>query len=186
MSRFFCAGITMETWTQSEIIYDGQIISLRTGSARLDDGREVSREVVEHPGAVAVVPYAEGKVILVRQYRISVGQYLLEIPAGTMEGDEDPEDRARAELKEETGCTAGRMIPAGSFYPSPGVLSEKLHVFLALEIERGEQQLEEDENIEVVEMSIDEVRRHLRENLFEDGKSLIGLAALLRYIDGGE
>jgi len=172
----------METWIDSETLYEGKIVTLKRGRVRLDDGQEAIREVVEHNGGVAVAPRLGDSVILVRQYRIAVGKELLELPAGKLEGDEDPLERGRIELEEETGYRAARMIPAGYFYPSCGILSEKLHVFLALDLEKVEQRLEWDEVIEVVEMPLSEVRQRLMANAFEDAKTIIGLHALLAHV----
>lgn len=168
----------MERWVSSETVYSGKIIVLRTGTVRLDDGVEAFREVVEHPGAVGVLPSFSDSVLLVRQYRIAVGKELLEIPAGKLEGDETPEHRGRVELEEEAGYRAGKMTSLGSFYPSCGILAEKLHLFLATELEQTEQRLEADERIECVRLSHEEVRRRLEAHEFEDGKTIIALHAM--------
>ena len=105
----------------------------------------------------------------------------MELPAGKLEGDEEPLERGRIELEEETGYRAGRMIPAGHFYPSCGFLTEKLHVFLAIDLEKTRQKLEWDEAIEVVEMPLLEVRQRLQANAFDDAKTIIGLHALLAH-----
>ncbi len=173
----------METWIRSETLYKGKIVNLRIGDVRLDDGREAFREVVEHNGGVGIVPCLGDSVVLVRQYRVAVGRYLLEIPAGKLEGDEDAEARGRLELKEETGYTAGRFVSAGHFFPSPGCFTEKLYIFLAFDLQEGEQDLEHDEQVERVELSMDEVRRRLARHEFEDGKTIIGLRALLDHLD---
>lgn len=171
----------METWIDSETLYEGKIVTLRRGRVRLDDGQEAIREVVEHNGGVVVAPRVGDSAVLVRQYRIAIGKEILELPAGKLEGDEDALERGRIELEEETGYRAGRMIPAGHFYPSCGILSEKLHVFLALDLEKTQQKLEWDEVIEVVEMPLSEVRQRLQANTFDDAKTIIGLHALLAH-----
>ncbi len=171
----------METWVRRETMYQGKLVTLCRGSVRLDDGRQALREVVEHPGGVAIVPFSGDTVVFVRQFRVAVGKDMLEVPAGKLEGNEEPEHRARAELEEETGYRAGRLVPAGHFYPSPGFLTEKLHVYLALDLERTAQRLEWDEAIEVVELSIEDVRRRLAAHIFDDAKTIIGLHALLAY-----
>ena len=110
----------MESWVQDETVYEGRVVSLRVGEARLDDGTIVPREVVEHPGGVGVVPVLDDAVVLIRQYRIAIGRDVLEIPAGKLEGDEEPESCGRRELEEETGYRAGRMVAVGSYYASGG------------------------------------------------------------------
>jgi len=173
----------METWTDSAKKYEGKIVDVRFGTVRLSDGQEATREVVEHPGGVGVVPYTGDGVILVKQYRIAVEQHILEIPAGKLEGVEDPEARGRAELEEEAGYVAGQMIPAGAIYPSVGFLTEKIHLFLALDLAETARRPEWDEDIEVVTLSLDEIRARLRANAFEDAKTIVGLYALLNYLE---
>lgn len=179
-------NISVERWVSSETVYSGKIITLRTGTVRLDDGIEAFREVVEHPGAVGVLPSFSDSVLLVRQYRIAVGKELLEIPAGKLEGDETPEHRGRVELEEEAGYRAGKMVSLGHFYPSCGVLTEKLHLFLATELEQTEQRLETDERIECVRLSHEEVRRRLEAHEFEDGKTIIALHAMFARAAHGD
>ncbi len=173
----------METWVQSKKIYEGKIISLRVGDVRIDDDATSLREVVEHPGGVAVVPVLDDSVILVKQFRIATGQHLLELPAGKLEGDEDPEQRGIQELQEETGYKPNKMIPVASFYASPGYTSEMIHVFLAFDLEHVGQNPEEDERIELVRLPIKEISQTIAENRIPDGKTIIGLQALLTYLD---
>jgi ADP-ribose pyrophosphatase len=174
----------MERWNESKLLYDGRVVRLRIGEVTLDDGTQAFREVVEHPGGVCVVPFTGHSVILVKQFRIAIGDYVLEAPAGKLEGPEEPEARGRAELEEETGHRAGQMIPAGFIYASVGYCSEKIHLFLALDLVKTEQRLEDDERIELVEMPIEDIRRGLAANAFEDGKTVVGLYALLNHLEG--
>lgn len=174
----------METWIDSAKKYEGKIVDVRFGTIRLDDGREATREVVEHNGGVGVVPYTGDGVILVRQYRIAVEKHILEIPAGKLEGVEDPEARGRAELEEEAGYIAGKMISAGFIYPSVGFLTEKIYLYLALDLTETQRNPEWDENIEVVTLSMNEIRTRLRANEFQDAKTIAGLYALLNHLEG--
>jgi len=173
----------METWDKSDILYDGAVVRLRVGTVRLDNGAEARREVVEHPGGVAVVPFTGDSVILVKQYRIAAGEYVVELPAGKLEGAEDPRHRGACELEEETGHRAGRMLPVGCYYMAIGFCSEQVHLFLAFELEKTAQRLEEEERIELVELSLDEVRAGLRAHRFNDAKTALGLQALLDHLD---
>ncbi len=174
----------METWIRRETVYKGRIVTVTNGVVRLADGAEAPREVIEHPGAVGIVPFDGEAVLFVRQYRIAVGKLMTEIPAGKLEGDESPETRARIELEEETGHRAGRLVPAGMFHPSVGVFSEAIHLFLAFDLIATAQRLETDERIEVERIPLDEVRRRLAANAFEDAKTIIGLHALLGHLGG--
>ncbi len=172
----------MEIWRENRIVYEGRIVRLRTGDAELDDGRLAYREVVEHPGGVCVVPFTGHSVILIRQYRIALGQYIIEAPAGKLEPGDSPLSRGEAELEEEIGYRAGRMLPIGRIYSSVGFCSEIIHLFLGLDLKKTAQRLEEDERIELVELPLDEMREGLRTHRFEDAKTVAGLYALLDYL----
>ncbi len=181
-----CEGrerLQMETWEQDEVIYDGAIFRVRKGEVRLDDGTLAPREVMDHPGGVAVVPYHDGKVYLVRQYRIAVGDEVLELPAGRLEGDEDPAERAAAELEEEAGLTAGRLVHVATCYASPGCSSELDHIFLGLDVRKTEARPEYDEVLEPVELTLEQVEDMLDHLVFNDAKTIIGLRELQRYLD---
>jgi len=174
----------MERWIEQKTVFDGRIFDVQTGEARMDDGTVAYREMVRHPGGVCVAPLHDGKVILIRQFRIAVDDYVLELPAGKLEGNEDPEFRGRAELAEETGYRAGRMVPVGFTYASVGYCSERIHLYLAFDLEPVGQNLEFDEAIEVVEMPLDEVRRRLATNAIPDAKTVVGLTRLFNHLDG--
>lgn len=172
----------METWIDRENLYDGKLIQLQRGRVQLDDGQQALREVVNHPGGVAVVPVLEDDVVFVRQFRIAVDRDVLEIPAGKLEADDTLEERAQAELAEEIGFRAGRLVPIGHMLPSPGFLNETLHLFLAFDLSPVERNPDWDENIEIVRMPLASVRAMLRDHAFEDGKTRIGLHCLLDHL----
>jgi ADP-ribose pyrophosphatase len=174
----------METWIHRETAFTGRLIRIDHGTVRLDDGREAKREVMVHPGGVGVVPVLDDAVVLVRQFRIAIGREMLEIPAGKFEPGDTPELRARLELEEETGFSPGRLEPIGRMYPSVGFLSEALHLFLAFDLRPVPPRPEWDEQIEIVRMPLAEVRARLRAHEFEDGKTRVGLHALLDRLDG--
>jgi ADP-ribose pyrophosphatase len=166
----------MEELIRREYPYRGRILNLRLDRVRLPDGRETTREVAEHRGAVAIVAVdAQGRVILVRQYRHAVERDLLEIPAGTLEPDEPPEQTAPRELKEETGYSAQRWEPLGRFYPSPGVLSEEMHLYLARDLVEGMSEAMEDENIEVEKVPLPDALDMVARGEIVDAKSIVGL-----------
>jgi ADP-ribose pyrophosphatase len=173
----------MENWTQSELIYEGRIFKVRAGEARLADGVVAPREMVEHPGGVGIVPCLGDRVALIRQYRIAVEETVLEIPAGKLEGCEDPATRARKELAEETGYKAGVLVPAGSIFASVGYTSERIHLFLAFDLEEVGQALEFDERIEPVELPVEGLRRQLARGEIQDAKTAVGLQRLFDYLD---
>jgi len=142
---------------------------------------EHEREIVEHPGAVAVVAVdGEGYVTLVRQLREATRQRLLELPAGTAEPGEDPLTTARRELQEECGLTGGEWRELAAFWTTPGFCRERMHVFAAEGVERGEAAPAEDEDLEVVRWPVAEVGELLDE--IEDAKTFAGLLLYLRTI----
>lgn len=177
-------GPQRERWVRKEVLYDGRVVRLEIGDVEFDDGTVAFREVVRHPGGVAVVPLLGEAVVLVRQYRIAVEAEVLELPAGKLEGAEDPEHRGRCELEEETGYRAGRMTPLGSTYASVGYTSEEIHLYLAQELEQVGQRLEADERIGAAVLTLDDVRRKLAANAFKDAKTVVGLYAMLAHLDG--
>ncbi len=162
--------------------FSGRLLRLELDRAREpvgpnEYGPVVHREVVRHPGAVAIVAVTpEREFVMVRQYRYATGRFLLEIPAGTLEPGEDPEDTARRELREETGYTAENLRPLGSFFSAPGFCDEVIHLFQAEGLTPGEQDTDFGEEIDLVEISIEEGRRRLVAGAFEDAKTLAGLS----------
>jgi ADP-ribose pyrophosphatase len=137
------------------------------------------REIVRHPGAVAIVAVdADDRVVLVGQRREAVRGELLELPAGTLERDESPLDCARRELEEETGLTAARWRRLAGFWTSPGFLREEMHLFVAEETTEGEARTESDEEVELVRIPVAELPSRLGE--IHDAKTLAGILLLLR------
>ena len=145
---------------------------------RRPDGRELSCQVVEHTGSVAILPLVDDEhVCLIRSRRLTVQRTLIEVPAGTREPDEEPIETARRELKEETGYQAARFDELSAFYTSPGVLSERMHLFVASELTPGEPRREENEEIENLVVSWNEALAMLDRGEIEDGKTIIALLA---------
>jgi len=141
-------------------------------------GRRVRRDVLLHPGAVAVLAVEDGRVLLERQYRVPVGGWLYEIPAGTREPGEEPAETARRELVEETGYEPGELVELFRFYPSPGVSTEEITVFLARRLRYVGARPEPDEAIETLWVGLDEALEMVERGVIRDGKTI---AALLYY-----
>lgn len=143
----------------------------------------VTREVVVHPGAVVILPILpDGRIVMIRNYRYTVGAELWELPAGTREPNEEPIETARRELEEEAGYRAGRMTPLMEFFTSPGICTERMFAFVAKDMTHVGQRLQGGERIEVELQSLQSVRQRLMEGFFQDGKTI---AVLGRYLLGG-
>ena len=165
-----------EIGLSEEIVYDGKLIKVVKEMVRLPDGRERPREIVRHPGAVALVPVdKEGNLLLVRQYRRAAGKVLLEIPAGTREPGEDAEKCAQRELREEIGYNAGKIEHMGGFYSAPGFCTEYLECYLLTELTEGRDDADDDEDIEVVNLSAEEALEAIRSGEICDAKSIAGI-----------
>ncbi|HET7214441.1 MAG TPA: NUDIX hydrolase [Terriglobia bacterium] len=161
---------------KSKAVYNGRVIRVKLDRVVEPGGVEATREVVEHHGSVVIIPrLSNGRVILVRQFRYPAGKYLWELVAGSMEPGESIIHAARRELQEETGYRAGALKRLFSFYPSPGILTEEMHLVEARNLKPSEANPEDDERIEVGEFSKKELGRLLREKKILDGKTLVGL-----------
>ncbi|TGA98180.1 NUDIX hydrolase [Sporolactobacillus shoreae] len=165
-------GLT-ETRTESKEIFKGKIVHLFLDKVSLPDGRSASREVVKHPGAVAIIAADdEGKLLLVRQYRYPMNKILYEIPAGKLEPGENPDDAARRELEEETGYQCEEMKKVSSFYSSPGFSDELLHVYFTHSLISGKQHLDEDEFLEVYAVTLEEAEHMVEDHRIADAKTV--------------
>ena len=172
-----------ETMVTSEPVYLGRVVRLYVDTVRLPDGREAQREIVRHPGAVAMVPVLpSGEVVLVRQYRHAAGRVLLEIPAGTLEPDEEPEEAASRELQEEIGYEPGSLIRLAGEYTAPGYTTELIHIYLATGLKPSSLAQDSDEFLEVVRLPLDEAVRRVEDGTIEDGKTIIGLLLAARRL----
>lgn len=161
----------------SDYVFEGKLINVRVDTVEVPGSGNREREIVEHPGAVAILPVLEdGRIVLVRQFRPAVGQELLEVPAGTMEGDEAPEDTARRELTEETGYSGGSLRKLVQFFVSPGWCNEELSVYVAEGLSSGSQSLEDDERIEIVPVRKEDIPRLIETGDIGDAKTMVALA----------
>ncbi len=139
-------------------------------------GIQHQREVIEHPGAVVILPFLDqNHVCLIRNFRVAVEQTLLELPAGTLEPDEDPTVTAHRELLEETGYRAGHMQRLASFWMSPGILSERMHLFLATDLQAGPARPEADEEIELCPLAWPAALAQVARGEIQDAKTIAGL-----------
>lgn len=168
----------------SEMIYKGKILNLRVDQVELPNGHRTAREVVEHNGAVAVVPVNDGnEIIMVRQFRYPAGQVLLEVPAGKLEKDESPELCAVRELREETGFEAGEMKMLLSFYTTPGFSNEKMYLYLARGLVYRGDRPDEDEFIHRQPVPLERALEMVDRGEIRDAKSIIGILAAKRELD---
>lgn len=159
----------------SKTIYTGKIFDVLLADIREGD-IEYQREIVTHHGSAVIVPvFADMTVVLVRQYRHAAGKYLLEIPAGSLNDGEDPKEGAVRELEEEIGVTAANIEKLSEFYVSPGFLTEKMHLYLATELTKTAQSLEDDELISVEKYMFGLAFEMIRGGEIEDAKTIIGL-----------
>lgn len=166
--------------------YEGIVVNVTMDCIRLPDGATAYREVVEHPGGVCVLPVdADGSAYCVRQFRYPSRRHLLEAPAGKLEPGEEPLSCAVRELSEETGFTAGRMVPLGSYYTSPGFSTEELHLYLALDLEKGAAHLDAGEFLDVERHPLSELYGMALRGEIPDAKTAIAVlrAAIMLKIE---
>jgi len=166
---------------KSDRIYSGRVISLDEDTVRFPDGSTGTLAVVRHPGASAIVPFLSDPrgenptVLLIRQYRHATGGYLFEVPAGRLDAGEKPEDCARRELLEETGCTAGQFEHLTTVVTTPGFSDERIHLFMATELRQGEAKKEADEFIEPLPMLLSEALSKIEKGEISDAKTVLAL-----------
>ncbi|MDU4695161.1 MAG: NUDIX hydrolase [Paenibacillus sp.] len=165
----------IETTVSTEPVFSGKVISLQIDTVQLPDGTTATREIVKHPGAVAVLAVHEGRLLLVDQYRQAMGRCELEIPAGKLEKGEDPAEAAVRELQEETGYRCDKLTHLHSFYTSPGFADEIIHLYLAEQLSPGEMLLDEDEFLEVQEATLEEALDLIAEGRIADAKTIMAV-----------
>jgi ADP-ribose pyrophosphatase len=176
-----------EKTISTERIFEGRMIGLRVDTVALPNGSTATREVVEHPGAVAVIALTgRGDLLMVRQYRHPTGEILLEIPAGKRDQGEDPLTCARRELEEETGYRARQWKPLFSYFTTPGFSDELIYILMATDLERGDAHTDEEEFIEVVTVPVPEALRMVHRGEIRDAKTIIGVLTLDRMRQDGK
>ncbi|HEC2156975.1 ADP-ribose pyrophosphatase [Staphylococcus delphini] len=171
-----------EKTISKESIYKGKIIEVEKHQVSLPNNETAYREVVKHNGAVAICALTpDQQVILVKQYRKALEQELLEIPAGKLEPGEDRESAAMRELEEETGYKAKKLTLIGEVYGTPGFSNEKISVYFADDLVEGEVNLDEDEFVEKVLYSLEDVKKAVEARTIEDAKTFIAFQHLLLH-----
>lgn len=166
----------LERTIHIEAEFVGRRVTVRLERVALPDGTETLRDIVYHPNSVVIVPIdANGDVLMVRQFRKAVGQDLLELPAGVIEGNAPPLDEARRELREETGFDAMKLQSLGAFYAAPGSMTECLHSFIATGLYENPLPADEDERITVERVPFARAVQMARDGDIRDGKTLASL-----------
>ena len=166
----------------SEMKFDGKLIKVTYDIADVN-GKEAWREVVHHPGASAVVAIDEDNhIIMEKQFRYALNDYLLEIPAGKLDTGEDPLVCAKRELEEETGIIASEWISLGTIATSPGFCNEVIHLYVAKGLSKGEIHWDEDEYVEVERYTFDELLQRIKEETIKDSKTLSALLLAMPYL----
>lgn len=164
---------------KSELMFGGRILKVYRDEVVLDNGMEVTREVMRHQGAAAVVPITDnGEVILVKQYRYAVGKEMLEIPAGILEPGEEMAACAARETEEETGYKPMELIHLFDFLSSPGYCTEKIGIYAARKLVPSRQHLDADEDVEVVIMPLEEAVELVKSGEIVDGKTIAAIMSV--------
>ena len=157
-------------------IYRGKIVALHVDTIRQESGRTTIREVVLHPGGVAAIPVLDdGRLLLIRQFRYPIGKYILELPAGKLDSGQSPLDTVKRELEEEAGYRAGEWTHECTFYTTPGICNESIHLFVARNLIQSTQRLEEGEHISLEAYSLDECLQKMAAGEISDGKTILGI-----------
>lgn len=161
---------------KSEKMYSGRAFDVRQDEIRMPDGRTALIDVVDHSGAITILPVDEtGQVWFVRQYRHPTGGMLLELPAGTLEPDEDPQLAALREIREEIGMTAERLEQLGAFYLAPGYSTEYMYIYLATGLSPAPLEMDDDEFLTVEKIPLAEAYQMIETGQINDAKSIVTL-----------
>lgn len=169
----------------SEEIFDGVAIHLFRDEILLPNGNMGVREVVRHPGAVCVLPLTdEGEIVFVNQFRYALNKVTLEVPAGKLEKGEDPQEAALRELSEETGITAGKIVPMGALYTTPALMDEIIYMYIATELSQGEQHLDEDEFVNAVKIPLSKAVEMVMNGEIRDSKTQVMILKADKYFNG--
>jgi ADP-ribose pyrophosphatase len=169
----------------SKVLFKGRVFTLKSDRVSEPSGIVTTREIIEHPGSVVVLPVlADGSIVLISQYRHAAGQYLWELVAGHKEPHESPLTGAHRELLEETGYTAKRMRKVLEIFPSPGLLGERMDIFLAEGLTKGRARPEDDEKITAKIVTLAEAERWMKSGKIRDSKTIAGILYYARFVAG--
>lgn len=169
---------------RSETLLQGRVFRIRRDTLKTPDGRETKFEIIEHGGSVVVIPVDEhGDMYFVRQYRHAAGMDLLELPAGTRDGDEPYEECAAREIREETGMEAGKLQKVGEFFLAPGYSSEFMEVYLATDLKHNPLEADEDEFLSVEKYPVRQAIEMAERGEMPDAKSLAALLMAKPYLN---
>ncbi len=175
----------VERTLSSEHAFRGRLLNLRVDQVELESGRHASREIVEHRGAVAICAWDGERLAMVRQWRQAAGSELLEIPAGTLDGDEQPRPAAERELAEECGLAAAHWEEGPTFFTAPGFSTERLTVFLATDLTTVEVEAPDDEALERSSVALPELLAAADQGRILDAKSMVAIYWLARRLNAG-
>lgn len=170
--------------------YTGRVINLDIDEVRFPNGQVGELEIIRHSGASAVLPFLgdptseDPQILLIRQYRYAADGFIYEIPAGRLEAGEPPESCAVRELREETGCTAEKMVHLYTMYTTPGFTDEKIHLFVATGLVRGDSALEPDEFVEVVPMQMSAALKMIKDGTINDAKTALSILYVAGFFLG--
>lgn len=174
-----------ETCVSSETLVKGKLLYAKRDKVRLPNGHEAEREYVEHPGAVLVIPLLDdGQLVMERQFRYPLHRTFIELPAGKIDAGEDPLQTGKRELLEETGYTAAKWQLLTSLHPCIGYSNEIIHVYLARDLTLDKPHRDEDELLDIFTMTLPEAMQAMRRGEITDGKTMIALFWVDKYLDG--
>jgi ADP-ribose pyrophosphatase len=167
-------------------VYKGKVFDLVEEEITLENGRATKMDIIRHPGAAAIIPFLnQDTLILLKQYRHAIGEYIWEIPAGTLEPDEDPLECAHRELIEESGYRAGKMEKTGEITPVPGYSDERIRIFTACDLQQAERNLDDNEVLEVYEVKFSDAIDMIYNGEITDGKTITGLLMVCSMLKKG-
>ncbi len=172
-----------ESKIRSKKIFKGKILNLYFDEVRLPNNKISTREKVEHPGAVAIVPVTEKmEIILVKQYRYPVEKILIEIPAGKLDRDEPPLECAKRELHEEAGVVDGKVFKLATIYTSPGFSNEKMEIYIALEFKERKNNPDQDEFLHIFKVKLESCIEMIEDGRITDAKTIIGILLAREFL----